>query len=129
MAGLVAITAEPSTPTALQATIFGVIAGVIVVLSILALDKVKIDDPVGAISVHGVVGLFGLLLVPITNPASTFISQIAGAATIFAWVFVASFIVWSIIKLIMGLRITEEEEYEGADRSECGMDAYPEFVV
>ncbi|MDN6275293.1 ammonium transporter [Psychrobacter sp.] len=129
LAGLVAITAEPSTPTALQATIFGVIAGVIVVLSILALDKVKIDDPVGAISVHGVVGLFGLLLVPITNPASTFIGQIAGAATIFAWVFVASFIVWSIIKLIMGLRITEEEEYEGADRSECGMDAYPEFVV
>ncbi|MGO1250849.1 ammonium transporter [Psychrobacter sp.] len=129
LAGLVAITAEPSTPTALQATIFGVIAGVIVVLSILALDKVKIDDPVGAISVHGVVGLFGLLLVPITNPASTFVGQIAGAATIFAWVFVASFIVWSIIKLIMGLRITEEEEYEGADRSECGMDAYPEFVV
>ena len=77
--GLVAITSEPSTPTALQATIFGVIAGVIVVLSILALDKVKIDDPVGAISVHGVVGLFDLLLVPITNPASTFIGQIAGA--------------------------------------------------
>ena len=128
LAGLVAITAEPSTPSALQATIFGLIAGVIVVLSILALDKMKIDDPVGAISVHGVVGLFGLLIVPITNPATTFIGQIAGAATIFAWVFIASLIVWSIIKVVMGLRISEEDEYEGGDIAECGMEAYPEFV-
>lgn len=128
LAGLVAITAEPSTPSALQATIFGLIAGVIVVLSILALDKMKIDDPVGAISVHGVVGLFGLLIVPITNPATTFIGQIAGAATIFAWVFIASLIVWSIIKAVMGLRISEEDEYEGGDIAECGMEAYPEFV-
>lgn len=128
LAGLVAITAEPSTPSALQATLFGVAAGVIVVLSILALDKIKIDDPVGAISVHGVVGLFGLLIVPITNPASTFIGQIAGAATIFAWVFVASFIVWVIIKAVIGIRISEEDEYEGADIAECGMEAYPEFV-
>ncbi|SJN30752.1 ammonium transporter [Psychrobacter sp. JB385] len=128
LAGLVAITAEPSTPSALQATIFGLIAGVIVVLSILALDKIKIDDPVGAISVHGVVGLFGLLIVPITNPDVTFIGQLAGAATIFVWVFVASLIVWSIIKLVIGLRISEEDEYEGADIAECGMEAYPEFV-
>ncbi|MGO2673207.1 MAG: ammonium transporter [Psychrobacter celer] len=109
LAGLVAITAEPSTPSALQATLFGLIAGVIVVLSILALDKLKIDDPVGAISVHGVVGLFGLLIVPITNPAATFLGQIAGAATIFVWVFVASLIVWSLIKLIIGIRISEED--------------------
>ena len=128
LAGLVAITAEPSTPYALKATLFGVAAGVIVVLSILALDKIKIDDPVGAISVHGVVGLFGLLIVPITNPASTFIGQIAGAATIFVWVFVASFIVWVIIKAVIGIRISEEDEYEGADIAECGMEAYPEFV-
>lgn len=128
LAGLVAITAEPSTPSALQATLFGLIAGVIVVLSILALDKLKIDDPVGAISVHGVVGLFGLLIVPITNPAATFLGQIAGAATIFVWVFFASLIVWSLIKLIIGLRISEEDEYEGADIAECGMEAYPEFV-
>ncbi|MGO3105201.1 MAG: ammonium transporter [Psychrobacter celer] len=128
LAGLVAITAEPSTPSALQATLFGLIAGVIVVLSILALDKLKIDDPVGAISVHGVVGLFGLLIVPITNPAATFLGQIAGAATIFVWVFVASLIVWSLIKLIIGIRISEEDEYEGADIAECGMEAYPEFV-
>ncbi|MBE0441165.1 MAG: ammonium transporter [Psychrobacter sp.] len=128
LAGLVAITAEPSTPTALQATLFGMIAGVIVVLSILALDKIKIDDPVGAISVHGVVGLFGLLIVPITNPAASFVGQIAGAATIFVWVFVASLITWAIIKAVMGIRISEEDEYEGADIAECGMDAYPEFV-
>ena len=128
LAGLVAITAEPSTPSALQATLFGLIAGVIVVLSILALDKLKIDDPVGAISVHGVVGLFGLLIVPITNPAATFLGQIAGAATIFVWVFVVSLIVWSLIKLIIGIRISEEDEYEGADIAECGMEAYPEFV-
>ncbi len=128
LAGLVAITAEPSTPTALQATLFGLAAGVIVVLSILAIDKMKIDDPVGAISVHGVVGLFGLLIVPITNPASTFIGQIAGSATIFAWVFVTSLIVWSVLKAVMGIRISEEDEYEGADIAECGMEAYPEFT-
>ncbi|GAF58781.1 LOW QUALITY PROTEIN: ammonium transporter [Psychrobacter sp. JCM 18902] len=128
LAGLVAITAEPSTPSALQATLFGLIAGVIVVLSILALDKIKIDDPVGAISVHGVVGLFGLLIVPITNPAASFVGQIAGAATIFTWVFIASLITWAVIKLVIGLRISEEDEYEGADIAECGMEAYPEFV-
>ena len=128
LAGLVAITAEPSTPSALQATLFGLVAGVIVVLSILALDKIKIDDPVGAISVHGVVGLFGLLIVPITNPAASFVGQIAGAATIFTWVFIASLVTWGIIKLVMGLRISEEDEYEGADIAECGMEAYPEFV-
>ena len=128
LAGLVAITAEPSTPSALQATLFGLIAGVIVVLSILALDKIKIDDPVGAISVHGVVGLFGLLIVPITNPAASFVGQIAGAATIFVWVFVASLIAWAIIKAVIGLRLSEEDEYEGADIAECGMEAYPEFV-
>ncbi|MGM8898680.1 MULTISPECIES: ammonium transporter [unclassified Psychrobacter] len=128
LAGLVAITAEPSTPSALQATLFGLIAGVIVVLSILALDKIKIDDPVGAISVHGVVGLFGLLIVPITNPAASLLGQIAGAATIFIWVFVASSIVWAVIRATIGLRISEEDEYEGADIAECGMEAYPEFT-
>ena len=128
LAGLVAITAEPSTPSALQATLFGIMAGVIVVLSILILDKIKIDDPVGAISVHGVAGLFGILLVPLTNPAATLLGQIAGAATIFTWVFISSLIVWSIIKVVIGLRISEEEEYQGADIAECGMEAYPEFI-
>ncbi|MFT5298109.1 MAG: Amt family ammonium transporter [Colwellia sp.] len=127
LAGLVAITAEPSTPTALQSTLFGMIAGIIVVLSIIGLDKLKIDDPVGAISVHGVVGLFGLLLVPITNSASSFSGQLIGAATIFVWVFSASFVVWYVLKKVMGIRVTEEEEYEGMDKSDCGMEAYPEF--
>lgn len=128
LAGLVAITAEPSTPTALQATLFGGFGGILVVFSILALDKLKIDDPVGAISVHGVVGLLGLLLVPFTNEAATFSGQLIGAATIFIWVFGTSYIVWSILKVIMGIRVSEEEEFEGVDLSECGMEAYPEFT-
>ncbi|MDH3607688.1 MAG: ammonium transporter [Gammaproteobacteria bacterium] len=129
LAGLVAITAEPSTPTALQATIFGGLGGILVVLSIITLDKMKIDDPVGAISVHGVVGLLGLLLVPLTNDGSSFTGQLIGAATIFIWVFVISIIVWGILKVVMGIRMSEEEEMEGADISECGMEAYPEFVT
>ena len=128
LAGLVAITAEPSTPTALQATLFGGVGGILVVFSILTLDKLKIDDPVGAISVHGVVGLLGLLLVPFTNEAATFSGQLIGAATIFIWVFGTSYIVWSILKAIMGIRVSEEEEFEGVDLSECGMEAYPEFT-
>ena len=128
LAGLVAITAEPSTPTALQATLFGGLGGVLVVFSIVALDKLKIDDPVGAISVHGVVGLLGLLLVPLTNDASTFSGQLIGAATIFIWVFGASTVVWSILKSTMGIRVSQEEEFDGVDLSECGMEAYPEFV-
>jgi Amt family ammonium transporter len=129
LAGLVAITAEPSTPTALQASIFGAIAGVIVVFSIVGLDKIKIDDPVGAISVHGVVGLFGLLLVPLTNDGSSFSGQLIGAATIFGWVFVTSFVVWMVLKAVMGIRVDEEEEYTGLDIGECGLEAYPEFTA
>lgn len=128
LAGLVAITAGPDTPSALGATIIGAIGGIIVVFSIIGLDKLKIDDPVGAISVHGTVGLFGLLVVPFTNDGSSFSGQIIGALTIFIWVFVCSLIVWSILKLIMGIRVTEEEEYEGVDLAECGMEAYPEFT-
>ena len=128
LAGLVAITAGPDTPTALSATIIGFIGGVIVVLSILAMDKVKIDDPVGAISVHGVVGLFGVMVVPFTNDGTSFLAQFLGALTIFVWVFGASLVVWGIIKVVMGVRVTEEEEYEGVDLTECGMEAYPEFT-
>jgi Amt family ammonium transporter len=129
LAGLVAITAEPSTPTALQATLFGALGGVLVVFAIISLDKLKIDDPVGAISVHGVVGLLGLLLVPVTNGEnSSFSGQLIGAATIFVWVFFASLITWGILKAVMGIRVSEQEEYEGVDQSECGMEAYPEFV-
>ncbi|MEM7357783.1 MAG: ammonium transporter [Pseudomonadota bacterium] len=129
LAGLVAITAEPSTPTPALATLFGAAGGVLVVFSILTLDKMKIDDPVGAISVHGVVGLLGLLLVPVTNGENaSFSGQLIGAATIFVWVFVTSFIVWFALKTIMGIRVSPEEEFEGVDMSECGMEAYPEFT-
>ena len=129
LAGLVAITAEPSTPSALQATLFGAIGGVIVVASIIGLDKLKIDDPVGAISVHGVVGLFGLLIVPLSKDGATFTGQLIGAAAIFAWVFITSLVVWYVLKLVMGIRVSEEAEYEGVDASECGIEAYPEFVA
>ncbi|REL28338.1 ammonium transporter [Thalassotalea euphylliae] len=128
LAGLVAITAEPSTPTPLLATLFGAAGGIIVVLSIIGLDKLRIDDPVGAISVHGVVGLFGLLIVPLTNTGATFSGQLIGAATIFGWVFVTSFIVWFALKVTMGIRVSEEEEYEGVDKADCGLEAYPEFT-
>jgi len=128
LAGLVAITAEPSTPTPLLATLFGGLGGLLVVFSIVTLDKLKIDDPVGAISVHGVVGLLGLLLVPLTNDGASFSGQIIGALTIFIWVFAASFATWFVIKMIMGIRVSEEEEYDGVDLSECGMEAYPEFT-
>ncbi len=128
LAGLVAITAEPLNPTPLLASIFGILAGVIVVYSIVAFDKLKIDDPVGALSVHGVVGLYGLLIVPITNSEATFLGQLIGAFIIFLWVFVTSFIVWKILDKVMGLRISDEHEYDGADIHECGIEAYPEFV-
>ena len=129
LAGLVAITAEPSTPTPLLATLFGAAGGILVVFSIVFLDKMKIDDPVGAISVHGTVGILGLLLVPITNDGATFSGQIIGALTIFVWVFAASYVVWTILKMTMGIRVSPEEEESGVDAAETGMDAYPEFTA
>ena len=128
LAGLVAITAEPSTPSPLAATLIGAVGGILVVLAIPMFDKLKIDDPVGALSVHGVVGLWGLLAVPLTNDGTSFTGQLVGAATIFVWVFVVSFVAWLVIKMIMGIRVSEEEEYEGVDLGECGMEAYPEFT-
>jgi Amt family ammonium transporter len=129
LAGLVAITAGPDTPTALEATLIGAVGGVLVVFSIDILDKVfKIDDPVGAISVHGVVGLWGLLAVPLTNSSVSFSGQLAGAGTIFVWVFGTSMVLWLVLKAIMGIRVTAEEEDEGVDITECGLEAYPEFT-
>jgi Amt family ammonium transporter len=127
LAGLVAITAEPLAPAAFLAMIIGMIGGVIVVFSILALDRMKIDDPVGAISVHGVVGIWGLFAVLLSNDGATFGGQILGIVSIFAFTFVASLIVWSILKAVMGIRVTEEEEYLGLDVVDCGVEAYPEF--
>ena len=128
LAGLVAITAEPADPSPLMATLIGGVGGSIVVFSILFLDKIKIDDPVGAISVHGVVGFFGVMVVPLTDGDASFGGQLVGAAVIFAWVFLTSLIVWGVIKVVFGLRVSEEEEVAGVDISECGMEAYPEFT-
>ena len=129
LAGLVAITAEPLTPAPGVATLIGAVGGVLVVFSIIFFDKIRIDDPVGAISVHGVVGMWGLLAVTLTNPDAKLSAQLLGLGVIFAWVFVASFVVWLALKLLMGIRVSEEEEYEGVDIGECGMEAYPEFTT
>jgi len=128
LAGLVAITAGPLAPSPVVATLIGAIGGIIVVFSIVGLDKMKIDDPVGAISVHGVVGIWGVLAVPFTNSDASWGSQIYGIVVIFLWVFVMSLIVWGIIKVAMGIRVSEQAEYEGVDVSECGIEAYPEFT-
>ena len=128
LAGLVAITAQPLTPSPLLATFVGAIGGLVVVVAIIFIDKAKIDDPVGAISVHGVVGIWGLLAVSFTDPEGSLFAQLTGGIVIFVWVFGTSFITWLIIKTIIGIRVTEEEELEGCDISECGLDAYPEFT-
>ena len=128
LAGLVAITADPLSPSISFAAVIGLIAGGLVIFSIVALDRLKIDDPVGAISVHGVAGFFGLMLVPLSNADATVLGQLYGAGVIFAWVFSDSFVVWYLLKLTMGIRVTEEDEYKGMDAADCGIDAYPEFV-
>jgi len=130
LAGLVAITAGPDTPSVVAASLIGAIGGIIVVISIVWLDrKLRIDDPVGAISVHGVVGLWGLLAVPLTNSNVSLSGQLIGAVTIFVWVFTASLLVWLAFKFLIGIRVSKEDEEDGVDISECGMEAYPEFVT
>lgn len=129
LAGLVAITAEPADPTPWLATVIGAIGGIVVVASIVTLDKLKIDDPVGAISVHGTVGIFGIFAVLLSDPDATFIGQLVGMLTIMGWVFAFSFVVWLALKAAMGIRVSDEEEEEGVDFAECGMEAYPEFVT
>jgi len=128
LAGLVAITADPLSPSPLFAAGIGAVAGVIVVYSIITFDKLKLDDPVGALSVHGVCGLFGLMVVPLSNDGASFGAQLFGAAVIFGFVFASSWIVWSIIKVTMGIRVTAEEEETGMDLHDCGLEAYPEFT-
>ena len=125
IAGLVSITAEPLAPTPGLALIIGFIGGLIVVFSIITLDKLNIDDPVGAISAHGTAGIWGLLAVTLTGGSLG--AQLYGIIVIFLWTFITSFIIWKIIHSIYGLRVTAEEEEEGVDISECGLEAYPEF--
>ena len=125
IAGLVSITAEPLAPTPGLALVIGFIGGLIVVFSIITLDKLNIDDPVGAISAHGTAGIWGLLAVTLTGGSLG--AQLYGIIVIFLWTFITSFIIWKIIHSIYGLRVTAEEEEEGVDISECGLEAYPEF--
>lgn len=127
LAGLVSITAEPLAPSAALATLIGALGGVLVVFSIITLDRMKIDDPVGAISVHGVVGIWGLFAVLLSNGDATLGGQVLGIVSIFVFTFVASLIVWTVLKMVMGIRVTEEEEYLGMDVVDCGIEAYPEF--
>ncbi|AOT07236.1 ammonium transporter [Pseudoalteromonas luteoviolacea] len=129
LAGLVTITAEPASPTPLLACILGALGGSLVVFSIVTLDKLKIDDPVGAISVHGVCGCLGVMMVPFSNSDANFISQLIGLVSILGFVFVTSYLVWALLKKTMGIRVTEEEELSGMDQHDCGVDAYPEFVT
>ncbi|MDC1241521.1 ammonium transporter [Gammaproteobacteria bacterium] len=127
IAGLVAITAGPSAPSGGEAVLIGAIGGVLVYFSILFFDKtLKLDDPVGAISAHGVVGILGVMVVPFTSDAS-FGPQLVGVLAIAGFTFIASFITISVINSFMPIRATDEEQYAGLDSSEIGVEAYPEF--
>ena len=128
LAGLVAITADPLSPSPIYSVAIGAVSGALVVFSIVGFDKLKIDDPVGAISVHGVCGLFGLMVVPLSNDQAHFATQLLGASVIFVWVFATSFVVWGVLKATIGIRVSEDEELEGMDVHDCGIGAYPEFV-
>ena len=127
LAGLVAITAGPDTPSLGAATLIGAVGGILVVLAVPFFDKLKIDDVVGALSVHLVCGIWGTLAVPITNSEASFMTQLIGVAAIGAFVVVTSSIVWLVLKVTIGIRASEEDEYRGLDVSEIGMEAYPYF--
>ncbi|MYE87105.1 MAG: ammonium transporter [Gammaproteobacteria bacterium] len=128
LAGLVSITASPLAGSIELSLFVGAVGGVLVVFSITLLDKLKIDDPVGAISVHGSAGIWGLLAACLTDPEATLGAQLIGIVVIFTWTFITSLIVWYALKKAMGIRISEDEEYTGADLAETGIEAYPEFV-
>ncbi|MCQ0988878.1 ammonium transporter family protein [Jiella marina] len=129
LAGLVSITAEPLAPSPLWAIIVGAVGGVIVVFTVPLLDKLKIDDVVGAIPVHLLAGIWGTIIVPASNSDATFGVQLIGIVAYGIFAFVASLIVWGILKAVMGIRVSEEEEALGLDRTEVGVEAYPEFAV
>ena len=127
LAGLVSITAEPLTPTLGVATLIGAVGGLIVVFTVPMLDKFQIDDVVGAIPVHLIAGIWGTLAVPLTNSDATFGTQIISILIVGAFTFVVSGIVWYIIKATLGIRVSESDEVAGLDKSELGMESYPEF--
>ena len=127
LAGLVSITAEPLTPGLGTATLIGAVGGVIVVFTVPLLDKLKIDDVVGAIPVHLIAGIWGTLAVVITNPDASLIAQLTGIVVVGLFAFIVSLIVWIILDKTMGIRVSEEAEMAGLDNSELGMESYPEF--
>jgi Amt family ammonium transporter len=128
LAGLVSITAEPLTPTLGVATLIGGVGGLIVVVAVPMLDKMQIDDVVGAIPVHLIAGIWGTLAVPLTNGDANFGTQIISIAIVGVFTFVVSGIFWGLIKMVMGIRVSEDEEIAGLDSAELGMDSYPEFA-
>ena len=128
LAGLVSITAEPLTPTLGAATLIGGVGGLIVVFAVPMLDKMQIDDVVGAIPVHLIAGIWGTLAVPLTNGDANFGTQIISIAIVGAFTFVVSGVVWILIKMVLGIRVSEDEEIAGLDSAELGMDSYPEFT-
>jgi len=127
LAGLVSITAEPLTPGPFAAILIGGVGGAIVVFTVPLLDKLKVDDVVGAIPVHLLAGIWGTLVVPVTNGDASFGVQIIGIVAMGAFAFIASFIVWTILKVTIGVRVSPEEEMTGLDVTEIGVEAYPEF--
>jgi Amt family ammonium transporter len=129
LAGLVAITADPVSPSPMMATLIGLIAGVLVFYAIMFVDKLKLDDPVGAISVHGVNGVWGLLALTLSNSETSFFVQLLGIVVIFSFVFGSSFAVWYALKRTLGIRVSEEDEIIGLDIGECGLEAYPDFIT
>ena len=125
LAGLVSITAEPLAPSIGSATIIGAIGGAIVVFAVPMLDKLKIDDVVGAISVHGIAGIWGTIAVVFSGGSIG--AQIIGTVSICLFIFILSLVIWYILDMIMGIRVSEEDELTGLDTTELGMDAYPDF--
>ena len=128
LAGLVSITAEPLMPSPLSAIIIGAIGGIIVVLAVPMLDKLKIDDVVGAIPVHLLAGIWGTLVVPWSNPDTSIVTQFIGVISIGIFVSAISAVVWFVMKSTIGIRVSEEAELNGVDKAELGMDAYPDFT-
>ncbi len=128
LAGLVSITAEPLTPTLVEATLIGAIGGVIVVLAVPMLDRLRIDDVVGAIPVHLCAGIWGTIAVIFTNDAATLLIQLYAITVVGLFVVGASTLVWLALKYTIGLRVDEETEVNGLDMAELGMEAYPEFT-
>lgn len=126
LAGLVSITAEPLAPSVPLALVIGAVGGAIVVFAVPMLDKLKIDDVVGAIPVHLLAGIWGTMVTPLSG-SGNFITQLIGIAAIGAFTFIASGIVWFILKVTIGIRISEEDEALGLDKAEVGVEAYPEF--